>query len=156
MGDSSWFRRRAMIQLSDAPWMIIAALLGLVIEGGLVLVGVNEFVGFWWFIAKVGLLYSAALGYTSFHLTRSVTAFVLGALAGAAFVCLNEYVVRAQTKGLGAGADVVTAFVGSVIVSAVIPYLTDVILHRWFMRGVFRWLASHHPKYAHLGESATE
>ena len=134
-----------MIQLSDVPWMTVAWLLGLLAEGtawGLGFLAFSPALAFW--IKVVGLY--AALGYMSFLWNRSPVGFLAGGLIGVAWELVNLYVYPMQSWR---GGGIIPSLL-AVGWCALVPGLADRILDPWLMRGSFRWLASHHPRYDHL------
>lgn len=139
-----------MIQLSDIAWMVTAGVIGFFLEITLILLGAVTFPSAWWFWLKVVGVYATALGYTSFLCNRSWTGFVLGALTGLIYECVNAFYYPIQAWDDALSGNFVLIVVLTMTVYAVIPTLTDRIVNRWLMRGKLRWLASHHPRYSHL------
>lgn len=137
--------RRLLIQLADLPWMIIAWGLGLLFESASWKYGLWVFSPPLTFWIKVVAVY-AALGYASFLLNRSVLGFVAGAAIGLAWQLINLFVYPMQSSRLNG----VLPHVVATGWCAVVPFFTDRILDPWLMRGLFRWLASHHARYERL------
>lgn len=152
---NSWKEKlyhRLMIQLSDVPWMLTAGVIGFSLEMTMIFLGVYTFSSAWWFWLKVIGIYSFALGYTSFRFNLSWPGFILGALTGLIYELVNAYYYPIQIWNNSLSGNFLLIVVLAMTVYAVVPYLTDRIVNRWLLRGTFRWLASHHPRYSHLKE----
>lgn len=141
-----------MIQLSDIPWMVTAGVLGFVVESAMVFLSLYTFPSIWLFWLKVIGIYSCALGYTSFHCNRSWPGFLLGALVGLAYESINRYVYPVQIWESSLAENFPAMVITAMVLFALVPWLVDRIVNPWLLRGRFRWLASHHPKYASLKE----
>lgn len=139
-------RTSLLVQLSDTPWLVVAATLGAATEAAAWALDLYHFTAPWVGWAKVIGVYAYLLGYVSFRCNRSAAGFVLGGLAGLAFVLANRFVHPLQVWDAGPG------WLAAVWVSwtAVLPYVVDRIVDPHLLRGVFRRMAGHHPRYARL------
>ncbi len=145
--------RRLMIQLSDVPWMSAAWALGLLVEGAAWALGAVSWAPAWAFGLKILGLY-ALLGYMSFTFNRRPLAWVTGGLIGVGWEVANRFLLPAwwplfpvQTWSFEGFAPILVA----ALWYAAVPALGDRIVDPRLLRGgLFRWLASHHPRYEHL------
>ena len=138
----SWIR----VQLSDTPWLVAGVALGALTEAAAWGLGGYHFTAPWIPWAKVIGFYGYLLGYTAFRFNRSATGWVLGGLAGAAYVLADRFVYPLQRWDAG------PAWLPAVWVAwtAALPYVVDRVVDPHLLRGPLRRMAAWHPRYARL------